>query len=69
MGPAGRYPMGEPSPGGFDLDRTLAACLADASEPDTDTLLQAVAVLIDADLTDAERAEAFGAVFAERLAG
>ncbi len=68
-GPAGRCPIGEPPPGGFDLDRLIEARLADASDPDTDVLLQAVAVLIDADLTDAERVEAFGAVLAARLAG
>lgn len=52
--------MADRTPSGLDLERAIAARLGvdDAS----DTHLQALAVLIDANLTDADRAEAFGAV-------
>jgi hypothetical protein len=50
----------------FDLDQVIAARLD--GEPGDHTHLQALAVLFDADLTDAERAEAFGAVMAALLA-
>lgn len=50
------------------MDKVIAARLDDAGGPDTDAHLQALAVLIDADLSDAERADAFAAVMATLLA-
>jgi hypothetical protein len=52
----------------FDLDETIATRLDSDTEPDTDTHLQALAILIDADLTDAERADAFAGVISTLLA-
>ncbi len=51
----------------FDLDKAIAVRLDGDTEPDADTHLQALAVLVDADLSQEERAEAFGAVMAELL--
>jgi hypothetical protein len=51
---------------GFDLDHLIAARLGD--QPGGETELQALAVLIDADLTDAERMRAFGTLIASVLA-
>ena len=59
--------MAETPAGGFDLDKVIAGRLDGNTDPDADTHLQALAVLIDADLSEEERAEAFGAVMAELL--
>jgi len=52
----------------FDLDKAISTHLDSDTGSDGDTHLQALAVLIDADLTDAERADAFAAVMATLLA-
>lgn len=54
----------------FDLNRVIGERLAaDTCDPEPmgDTPLQAMAVLIDADLTDAEREQAIAQFLAERL--
>lgn len=58
--------MAEFPSSGFDLDETIRARLD--GEPGGATHLQALAVLIDADLTEEDRAEAFEAVMAALLA-
>jgi hypothetical protein len=55
----------------FDLNRVIEERLAaDTCDPEPigDTPLQAMAVLIEADLTDAEREQAISQLLAERLA-
>ena len=52
-------------PEGFDLSQRIDDRLDD--EPASDAELQAVAVLIDADLDDSERAAAFGAMLSIML--
>jgi hypothetical protein len=55
----------------FDLNRVIEERLAaDTCDPELmgDTPLQAMAVLIEADLTDAEREQAISQLLAERLA-
>jgi len=59
--------MAETPSGGFDLDKTISIRLDGETDSDTDTHLQALAVLIDADLSDTERADAFAAVMATLL--
>jgi len=60
--------MAETPAGGFDLDKTISTRLDGETDSDAETHLQALAVLIDADLSDTERADAFAAVMATLLA-
>ena len=60
--------MVETPDGGFDLDKTISTRLGGETDSDADTHLQALAVLIDADLSDTERAAAFAAVMAALFA-
>lgn len=58
--------MDEEPPARFELDQAITARLDD--EPASDAHLQALAVLIEADLTDSERADAFATVITALLA-
>ena len=52
--------------GECDLDRAIRARLG--SEPDAETHAQALAILIDADLTEEDRANAFQTIMSSLLA-
>ncbi len=60
--------MPEDLSNGFDFDAAIAAHLEADTGLEADVHLQALAVLIDADLTDAQRTEAFASVMARLLA-
>lgn len=60
--------MDENPDSAFDLDRAVQARLDNGDDQDGSTHLQALAVLIDADLTDDQRAQAFQAVMTSLLA-
>lgn len=57
--------MTDPPGDSFDLDRLIASRLGDQAATDLD--LQALAVLIDAELTDSQRAEAIGSLLETQL--